>query len=125
MTISHLDDHRRSVQRVHRLTVTSRVVGGSLTVCVAGSVDAHNAKDLAVAVCDAVVDHHGVVVDLSALEFAGVDTVSALHAINATFRRDEVDWALVPNRAVSRVLDLCDPERLIPRPAPEPEAEPA
>ncbi|MBO0679906.1 STAS domain-containing protein [Mycolicibacterium sp. S2-37] len=91
----------------------------------AGAVDAHNAKDFAESVCAAADGHRAVVVDLSGLEFAGVDAISALHAINARLSRHKVEWTMTSNRAVTRLLDLCDPERLIPRPSCGQAAEPA
>lgn len=84
------------------------------TVCVGGEIDASNAKDFAVAVCAAVVDARRVTLDLSELEFIAIDGVAALHAVNAHLTRADVPWCVLPGSAVSRVLELCDPERLIP-----------
>jgi hypothetical protein len=80
-----------------------------------GEVDAANAKDFAVAVCEAAAGHTAVDVDLRGLGFLAVDGIAALHAINAQFVRHDVAWAVVPGRAVSRLLALCDPEGIIPR----------
>lgn len=132
MTITALHAHRRAaparpVVRT-RLTVTAHHLGPDrLTLCVAGEVDACNAKDFAVAVCEQAAGHPVVDVDLSALGFAGVDAISALHAINAHMLRHDVSWLVVPGKAVGRLLDLCDPEELIPRTGADPatEAEPA
>lgn len=125
MTISHLDGHRRPLPRHAPLAIESGRVGATFIVTVRGEIDAHNAKDFAVAVCDATAGHRVVDVDLGDLAFAGVDAISALHAINAQMRRRDADWTVLPNRTVTRLLDLCDPERLIPRPADEVAAEPA
>lgn len=131
MTITALHGHRRAAPGRaagrNRLTVTTQSLGPDrVTLCVAGEVDACNAKDFAVAVCAQAAGHAVVDVDLSALEFAGVDAISALHAINAHMLRHEVSWLVLPGRAVGRLLDLCDPELLIPRAADlDAEAEPA
>ena len=85
-----------------------------ITVSVSGEVDACNAKDFAVAVCEAVADARRVTLDLSGLEFIAFDGVAALHAVNANLTRGEVPWCVLPGTAVMRVLDLCDPEHLIP-----------
>ena len=89
------------------------------TVRVTGEVDACNAKDFAVAVCEAVLDARGVTLDLSDLEFMAFDGVAALHAVNAHLTRAEVPWCVLPGAAVARVLGLCDPERLIPLALPD------
>ena len=85
-----------------------------ITVSVSGEVDAANAKDFAVAVCEAVDDARRVTLDLSELEFIAFDGVAALHAVNAHLTRAQVPWCVAPGAAVTRVLDLCDPEGLIP-----------
>ncbi|MGE2717183.1 STAS domain-containing protein [Mycolicibacterium litorale] len=130
MTITPLHGRRRS--HVHRLSVSARSHGRGATrfvcVCVRGEVDAANAKDFAIAVCEAVAGHRVVEVDLRALGFLAVDGIAALHAINAQLARQDVTWSVLPSRAVSRLLELCDPEGVIPRAddAPDPtEAEPA
>lgn len=55
-----------------------------------------------------------VTLDLSHLDFFALDGVTALHALNAHLLRAEVPWCLLAGAAVSRVLMLCDPEKLIP-----------
>jgi len=87
------------------------------TVSVYGEVDAANAKHLAVSVCAAVGRHRNVMLDLTGLDFLAVDGIAALHAINAHMARAGGTWSVTPGPAAMRVLDLCDPEQLIPRPA--------
>lgn len=79
-----------------------------------GEIDAANAKEFAVAVCDVSSDTAALNLDLTEVEFIAVDGIAALHAINAHRTRLDVSWGVVPGRAVRRVLDLCDPEGLIP-----------
>lgn len=135
MTITPLHGLRRADRAVltarSRLTVTTTSGGptsaGRVTLRVTGEVDACNAKEFAVAVCEAAAGHDDVDLDLRALGFAGVDAISALHAINAYMTRHETAWLVLPGPAVSRLLDLCDPEALIPRLSADPgiAAEPA
>lgn len=85
-----------------------------ITVSVYGEVDACNAKEFAVAVCEASTGARRFTLDLSELEFLAFDGVAALHAVNAHLTRAQTPWWLLPGTAVARVLELCDPARLIP-----------
>lgn len=80
-----------------------------------GEVDAHNAKEFAHVVRDAADSCAGVVLDLTEVPFMAFDGLSALYAISAHLLREGSEWCVVPSPAVSRVLQLCDPEGLIPR----------
>jgi anti-anti-sigma factor len=122
VTITPLHGHSRPHARAThsaRLALSTRSWGRAprkqICVSVRGEVDAANAKDFAVAVCEAAAGHSGVEVDLRNLGFLAVDGIAALHAINAQFVRHDVTWAVIPGRAVSRLLALCDPEGVIPR----------
>lgn len=122
MTITPLHGHSRPHRRAtrsERLSITTRSWGRKadrhIAVSVFGEVDACNAKEFAVAVCEAAAGHAAVVVDLSALSFLAVDGIAGLHAINAQLIRHDVTWTVVPGRPVARLLDLCDPEGVIPR----------
>lgn len=101
------------------LTVACRTRGRGrnkeATVAVAGEVDAANAKHFAHAVREAAGASRSVVVDLTDVPFMAFDGASALYAISAHFSREDVDWCVVGSPAVTRVLQLCDPEGLIPR----------
>jgi anti-anti-sigma factor len=105
-----------------RLSVSSATRGRGASrqtsVVVRGEVDAANAKEFAVAVRDRLPSIGTVILDLTGLEFIAVDGIAALHAVNAYLARAGATWHTVPSRAVQRVLDLCDPEGLIPRVAP-------
>jgi anti-anti-sigma regulatory factor len=105
--------------RSQRLFISPRSSGRSGTnveISVLGQVDAANAKKFAVAVCEMSVGARRVTLDLSDLDFMAFDGVAALHAINAHLTRIDAPWCVVPGAAVSRVLGLCDPEHVIPRP---------
>jgi anti-anti-sigma factor len=100
------------------VSITSQTQGRGarkhLIVHAAGEVDASNAKRFADAVCHAATGRGRVIVDLTDIEFMALDGVAALHAINARMMHGGATWYAVPGDAVSRVLQLCDPEALIP-----------
>lgn len=81
---------------------------------VSGEIDSVNAAEFAAAVRDTAGRRGGLVLDLTQVDFMAVDGVSALHAINAHLLRNGVEWCIVASAAVARVLELCDPEGLIP-----------
>jgi anti-anti-sigma factor len=79
-----------------------------------GDVDASNATEFADYVNLCISGPTPVVVDLSGLEFFGTDGFSALHLINVRCASANVRWAVVPSRAVSRLLRICDPDGALP-----------
>ena len=101
------------------LTVACRTRGRgrdkAATVAVTGEVDAANAKHFAHAVREAAGASRTVIVDLTDVPFLAFDGASALYAISAHFSREDVTWCVVGSPAVTRVLQLCDPEGLIPQ----------
>jgi anti-anti-sigma factor len=54
------------------------------------------------------------VIDLSGLSFFSTAGFSALHTLNVQCVRADIRWALVPGKAVKRVLRLCDPDSVLP-----------
>lgn len=88
--------------------------GREVTVAVAGEVDAANAKRFAHTVREAAGVCSTLVLDLTEVQFMAFDGASALYALSAHLGRNEVGWCVVGSPAVCRVLELCDPEGLIP-----------
>jgi anti-anti-sigma factor len=84
------------------------------TVSVRGEVDAGNAKLFAHTVREAAGGSAALILDLTEVHFLAFDGASALYAISAHLAREEVSWCVVPSPPVTRVLQLCDPEGLIP-----------
>ncbi|CRZ15673.1 STAS domain-containing protein [Mycolicibacterium neworleansense] len=74
-----------------------------------GEIDAVNAAEFA----DYALQHTGkakqVAVDLTDIEFFGTAGFSALRAMDTHCSTTSVDWVLVPSKAVSRLLRICDP----------------
>ncbi len=54
------------------------------------------------------------IVDLSGLDFFGTEGFSALHRISVCCAHLGSAWAVVPGKAVSRVLRIGDPHGLLP-----------
>jgi anti-anti-sigma factor len=79
-----------------------------------GELDASNATQLAdyVQRCAAHADR--LILDLSRLKFFGTAGFSALHTINVRCAGADVRWAVVPGRAVVRLLRICDPDNALP-----------
>jgi anti-anti-sigma factor len=81
-----------------------------------GELDASNSNQLAdyVQRCAAHFKSLVVILNLSEVEFFGTAGFSALHTINVRSAGADVRWAVVPSRAVSRLLRICDPDHALP-----------
>jgi anti-anti-sigma factor len=88
---------------------TARVV-----VTAEGELDASNAIQFADYFDLCITDSTPLVVDLSGLEFFGTAGFSALHLINVKCAAAGLRWAVVPSKAVSRLLRICDPDHALP-----------
>jgi anti-anti-sigma factor len=89
--------------------------GSSCVVITAhGELDASNAAQLADYVARCAAHSKSVIVNLSGVEFFGTAGFSALHTINVRCAGADVRWAVVPSKAVSRLLRICDPDTALP-----------
>jgi anti-anti-sigma factor len=89
--------------------------GPSLVVVTAhGELDASNANHLADYVERCAAHCKSIILNLSGLEFFGTAGFSALHTINVRCAGADVRWAVVPGKAVSRLLRICDPDNTLP-----------
>jgi anti-anti-sigma factor len=89
--------------------------GPSFVVITAhGELDASNAVQLADYVQRCAAHTNSVIVNLSGLEFFGTAGFSALHTINVRCAGADVRWTVVPSKAVSRLLRICDPDNTLP-----------
>ena len=79
-----------------------------------GELDASNANQLADYVQRCAAHTKSVILNLSDVEFFGTAGFSALHTINVRCAGAEVRWAVVPSKAVSRLLRICDPDSALP-----------
>ena len=85
-----------------------------VVISVHGEIDASNAGILTEQVSEHATHTHGVVLDLTGLEFFGIDGFSALHRVAVSCARTGIDWVVVPGAAVSRTLQICDPQGSLP-----------
>jgi anti-anti-sigma factor len=89
--------------------------GPSFVVITAhGELDASNANHLADYVQRCAAHSKSIILNLSGLEFFGTAGFSALHTINVRCAGADVRWAVVPGKAVSRLLRICDPDNTLP-----------
>jgi anti-anti-sigma factor len=89
--------------------------GPSFVVVTAhGELDASNAGQLADYVQRCAAHSQSVILDLSGLEFFATAGFSALHTINVRCAGADMRWAVVPSKAVSRLLRICDPDHALP-----------
>jgi anti-anti-sigma factor len=79
-----------------------------------GELDASNATQLADYFDLCIAHSTPLIVDLSDLKFFGTAGFSALHLINVRCAGANLRWAVVPSKAVSRLLGICDPDGTLP-----------
>ncbi len=79
-----------------------------------GELDASNATEFADYFDLCITDSTPLVADLSGLEFFGTAGFSALHLINVRCAGAKLRWAVVPSKAVNRLLRICDPDQALP-----------
>jgi anti-anti-sigma factor len=98
--------------------------GPSFVVITAhGELDASNATQLADYVQRCAAHSKSIILNLTGLEFFGTAGFSALHTINVRCAGSGVSWAVVPSRAVSRLLRICDPDNALPLAASVPDSK--
>jgi anti-anti-sigma factor len=98
----------------HTARFTAEWDGSSVVITAHGELDASNAAELADYVQRCTAHSKSVIVNLSGLEFFGTAGFSALHTINVRCAGADVRWAVVPSKAVSRLLRICDPDNTLP-----------
>ena len=98
----------------HSARFTAQWGSSSVIITAQGELDASNANELADYVQRCAAHADSVIVNLSGLDFFGTAGFSALHTINVRCAGADVRWAVVPGRAVSRLLRICDPDHALP-----------
>ncbi len=96
------------------LADTQRLKSPVTTICAQGEIDQANAHTLAEYSLAHLARGCGLILDLTGLQFFGAAGFSALHRISVSCANAGTDWALVPGSAVSRLLRICDADRLLP-----------
>ena len=99
----------------HSARLAHRWLRSSVAVISAGGyIDASNADTLTKYTLGHLRGCSGLIIDLSGLDFFGTEGFSALHRISVCCARPGIAWAVVPSKAVSRVLRIVDPQGLLP-----------
>ncbi|BBY17664.1 STAS domain-containing protein [Mycolicibacterium litorale] len=83
-------------------------------ITVAGSVDAANAAELSEYVLRRGANSRHLTLDMTGVDFLSTAGFSVLCSISERCARANVDWTLVSNPTVRRVLDICDPHLTLP-----------
>ncbi|WP_090422798.1 STAS domain-containing protein [Mycobacterium europaeum] len=120
MSVAQSWQHSRAAQ------FTARWDSSGTLITVDGELDAANADQLAAYVRQVTGRSPRMILDLRGLKFIGTAGFSALHRINVGCSGAQVDWAMAPSPAVSRLLRICDPDGTLPvtTPSAEPLLEP-
>lgn len=79
-----------------------------------GEIDAANAREFVEYALRHAAQLDRLVIDLSGVDFFGTAGFSALHTLNVRSAGDNIDWAMLPSRSVSRLLRICDPDATLP-----------
>ncbi len=98
----------------HSARFSAKWETGRVIVTAQGELDASNAIQFADYFDLCIADSTPLVVDLSGLKFFGTAGFSALHVINVRCAGASLRWAVVPSKAVSRLLRICDPAHALP-----------
>ena len=104
-----------SVTTCHGAHFATRWLHPSILIISAhGELDAANAQEFAEYAfrhTDAV---KRLLLDLTGVEFFGTAGFSALHTLNVRCAEVGADWAMMPSKAVTRLLGICDPDATLP-----------
>jgi anti-anti-sigma factor len=98
----------------HTARFTAEWGPSSVVITAHGELDASNANQLADYVQRCAAHTKSVILNLSDVDFFGTAGFSALHTINVRCAGADVRWAVVPSKAVSRLLRICDPDNALP-----------
>jgi anti-anti-sigma factor len=86
----------------------------TVRIAVDGDIDACNAPHLADYVFQRAANCRRMILDMVGVEFFSTAGFARLRHIEIRCARAGVEWALVPSRAVLRVLTICDPRHSLP-----------
>jgi anti-anti-sigma factor len=111
-TLPSCDGVRFSTHTEHAATV----------VAAAGEIDASNIDRLTECIARALTDGRALILDLSELDFFGAQGIPALFSVNELCSNAGVDWAVVTNHPVRRLLRIGDRDHRLPTVSSVPEA---
>ncbi len=83
-------------------------------ITAAGDVDALNAGELAHYVFRRAANCRRLILDMQDVDFFGTAGFTTLRNIDLSCAYAGVKWTIIPSRAVSRVVEICDPRHTLP-----------
>ncbi|MBU8810003.1 STAS domain-containing protein [Mycolicibacterium goodii] len=95
-------------QRAH--FTTRHLTASTVVVTVHGDLDASNAAHFTEYTLKSLPENARLILDLSDVGFFGAACFATLHTLNVRCAGARVDLLVVPGKAVSRVLRICDPD---------------
>jgi anti-anti-sigma factor len=105
----------QSVTICHTAYFATRWLHPSILIVSAhGELDAANAQEFAEYALHHTDTVKRLLLDLKGVEFFGTAGFSALHTLNVRCAARGADWAMMPSKAVTRLLEICDPDATLP-----------
>ena len=102
--------------RRNRLMLSAEWLNSTVVrITASGDVDASNSAELMDYVLRRGANCRSLILDLRDVSFFATAGFSALRAIDVRSSSATVSWMLLAGPAVSRVLTICDPQRVLPR----------
>jgi anti-anti-sigma factor len=98
----------------HHAVFTAHRDASMVTVIVEGEIDASNSRELAGYVQRHIAGSAHVVLDLRLVDFLATAGFAALHNINVICSGCDASWVLQAGRQVRRLLEICDPDGVLP-----------
>jgi anti-anti-sigma factor len=107
-SLDRREQHHRGIYSACHLSDTT------VLVTVRGEVDATNSRALAGYVERQIAGTARLVLDLTDIDFFGTAGFAALHNVNVICARYGVEWVLLAQPHLRRLLLICDPDGLLP-----------
>jgi anti-anti-sigma factor len=99
----------------HTAHFATRWLRPSMAVITAhGELDAANAQQFVDYALRHAAHTDRLVLDLTGVGFFGTAGFSALHTLNVRCAAEKIEWAMVPSPAVTRLMQICDPDSTLP-----------
>jgi anti-anti-sigma factor len=122
MTAIHIDiDHASPLPHSGTTTfdcdsacVRAKTDRGLTVISISGEIDASNVDEVSRRASEVISDCDALIVDMAEVDFIALDGLHALFALNRYCAVTGKAWALIANRAVSRLLRLADRDSLLP-----------
>jgi len=92
----------------------TQIHSGAAVIGATGELDAANIEHLTNYARRCLGARRALVLDLSQLDFLAAQGIICLFDIGDEFERNGIEWALVPGRAVLRLLRICDRDARLP-----------